>query len=61
MSKMNAFINYAAPILADTESGISTTDIIDICSSYAVDIILIFHILQYIKLVHKLFQIKGQL
>ena len=37
MSKINAFINYAAPILADTDNGISTTDIIDICSEYSVE------------------------
>ena len=36
MSKINAFINYATPILADTDSGISTADVINICSKFSV-------------------------
>lgn len=37
MSKMNSFIDYACEILADTNSGISTTMVLEISNKFAVE------------------------
>lgn len=37
MSKMNSFIDYASDILADTENGITTANIISICNKFSVE------------------------
>ena len=34
MSKMNSFIDYASDILGDTDTGISTMQIISICNRF---------------------------
>ena len=37
MSKMNSFIDYASDILGDTDTGISTSEIISICNRFAAE------------------------
>ena len=37
MSKMNSFIDYASDILGDTDTGISTMEIISICNRFAAE------------------------
>lgn len=37
MSKINSFIDYAADILADTDNGISTSSVLEICNKFAVE------------------------
>lgn len=37
MSKINSFIDYAADILADTDNGISTASVLEICNKFAVE------------------------
>ena len=37
MSKMNSFIDYASDILGETDTGISTMEIISICNRFAAE------------------------
>ena len=55
MSKMNSFIDYASDILGDTNTGISTTEII---IDLQLNIMLIFLTLKFIKDLIRLLQIK---
>ena len=41
MSKMNSFIDYASDILGDTDTGISTSEIISICNNLLLYVICI--------------------